>query len=362
MESFFVTLFGFVILLGVLIFVHEFGHFGVAKLAGIKVLKFSLGFPPSLIKRQWGETEYTLSWVPLGGYVKLLGEDKEAEEEIPPEEIHRAYSSKPIWVRFAVIAAGPVSNFLLALVLLCAVYMAGRPVLASEIGNVLADTPAGAAGLREGDLVTAIDGVPVERWDDMRSTIEKNPNRALIFTVERAGRDLDLTITPLIGDQKDMFGRPTGRIGVTPSGRYLQLDTTRSLWEGVRFTFQLTGMVIETLVKLVRLELSPKALSGPITIAQASGESLKHGGALGFIFLLSFISINLAVINLLPVPILDGGHLMFLLIEAVIRRPVRGRVREVATHAGLLFIILLMGLVFFNDISRIIEHGWALKP
>jgi regulator of sigma E protease len=353
--------FGFVILLGVLIFVHEFGHFAVAKLAGIKVLKFSLGFPPSLITRKWGETEYTLSWVPLGGYVKLLGEDKDTEEEIPPEDIPRAYSSKPIWVRFAVIAAGPVSNYLLALILLCAGYMIGWPVLASEIGKVLEDTPARAAGLREGDLVTAIDGVPVQRWDDMRSNIEKHPNQALTFTVERSGRELDLKITPVVGDQKDVFGRPTGKIGVVPSGKRLQLDATRSVWEGVRFTFQLTGLVIETLVKLVKLEISPKALSGPITIAQASGESLK-AGAFSFIFLLSFISINLAVINLLPVPILDGGHLLFLLVEAVMRRPLTGRVREVATHAGLLFIILLMGLVFYNDISRIIEQGWTLKP
>jgi regulator of sigma E protease len=361
LESFVQSLVGFVALLGVLIFIHEFGHFAVAKLAGIKVLKFSLGFPPALIKRKWGETEYTLSWIPLGGYVKLLGEDKEAEDEIPPEEVHRAYSNKPIWVRFAVIAAGPVSNYLLALVLLCVGYMVGWPVLASEIGKVLDDTPARVAGLKEGDLVTAIDGLPVQRWDDMRSTIEKHPNRTLTFTVERAGRELDLKVTPVLGDQKDVFGRPTGRIGVVPSGKRLHLDGPRSAWEGVRFTFQLTGLVVETLVKLVKFEISPKALSGPITIAQASGESLK-AGVFSFIFLLSFISINLAVINLLPVPILDGGHLMFLLVEAVTRRPLTGKVREVATQAGLLFIILLMGLVFYNDITRIIEQGWALKP
>jgi regulator of sigma E protease len=148
---------------------------------------------------------------------------------------------------------------------------------------------------------------------------------------------------------------------VGPGGKALELGVLESVREGWRSTIGLTRLVLKTLVKLVKMEISAKALSGPITIAQASGESLKHG-VLNFIFLLSFISINLAIINLLPVPILDGGHLLFFCIEAVIRRPVTGKVREVATHAGLLFIIFLMVLVFYNDISRILTKGWSLVP
>jgi regulator of sigma E protease len=353
--------FGFLILLGVLIFVHECGHFFVAKMAGVKVLKFSLGFPPAMVKRQWGETEYILSWIPLGGYVKLLGEDPESKEEIPPEDIPRAFTSKSLAARSAIILAGPLSNYVLAAFLLCAGYLAGWPVLASDIGKVVEGSPAAEAGFMVGDKVVAIDGEPTWRWDDMRSIIEKSPNKNLIMTVERNGEKVALSVTPSLSDQKDMFGDSVGRIGVAPSGTGVKLGITGAIWEGFRFTGYLTKLVVMTLVKLVRGEISAKALSGPITIVQASGESLK-AGLFSFIFLLSYISINLAIINLLPVPILDGGHLLFFLIEAVIRRPVTGKIREVAVHVGLLFIVLLMGLVFYNDISRIITQGWTLQP
>ncbi|MBI5252250.1 MAG: RIP metalloprotease RseP [Desulfomonile tiedjei] len=352
---------GFLVLLGVLIFVHEFGHFIVAKMAGVKVLKFSLGFPPTLIKRKWGETEYMLSWIPLGGYVKLLGEDPEQDEEIPPEEKHRAFTSKPLLSRMAIILAGPLFNYLLAFVLICAGYLAGWPVLISEIGKVLDGTPAMEAGLKAGDKIVAIDGQPVWRWDDMRSTIEQNAGRKLNLTVQRDDSTIDLPVTPTVGDQKDIFGEQTGRIGVAPSGKSAQLGIGASIYEGGRFTVYLTKLIVVTLVKLVKGEISAKALSGPITIAQASGESLK-AGLFSFIFLLSYISINLAVINLLPIPILDGGHLLFFVIEAIIRRPVTGKIREYAVQAGLVFIVFLMVLVFYNDISRIITKGWSLTP
>ena len=354
-------LLGFLILLGALIVVHEFGHFITAKIIGVKVLKFSLGFPPILLKRKWGETEYLLGGTPLGGYVKLLGEDPESDEKIPPEELPRAFTSQPLWARMAIILAGPLSNYMLAVVLICGGYLAGWPVLVSEVGTVIDGSPAMEAGVKPGDRVAAIDGEPVWRWDDMRSIIEKNPGRALHITVRRDDRDIELTVTPSLGEQKDVFGEPSGRIGITPSGKSLQLGLGASLHEGIRFTGYLTKLVVVTLVKLVRMEISPKALSGPITIAQASGESLK-AGLFSFMFLMSYISINLAIINLLPIPILDGGHLMFFLIEAVIRRPVTGKVREVAVQFGLLFIVFLVALVFYNDISRILTKGWALTP
>jgi len=352
---------GFIILLGVLIFVHEFGHFIVAKAAGVKVLKFSLGFPPAMIKRTWGETDYMLSWVPLGGYVKLLGEDPESDEEVPPEEIHRSFTSKPLYARAAIIAAGPVFNYLLAVVLLCSGYLMGLPVLASEIGTVVENSPAAIAGVDKGDLITAVDGKPIQRWDEMRSAIEQNAGKNVTLTVDRQGKVLDLKVMPQLSDQKDFFGRPLGRIGVTPSGTKVSLGVIGAISEGVRFTGHLTWLVVETVVKLLKGEVSAKALSGPITIVQASGESLRQG-LFSFLFLMSFISINLAIINLLPVPILDGGHLMFFLVEAIIRRPVTGRVRQVATQLGLLFIIFLMVLVFYNDISRIATQGWSLTP
>ena len=344
-----------------LIFVHEFGHFAVAKLVGVKVLKFSLGFPPALFKRQWGETEYILSWIPLGGYVKLLGEDPESDEEIPEAEKERAFTSKSLWARMAVIIAGPLSNYLLAVVLLSAAYMAGWPVIVSQIGKVLDGSPAMQAGLKPGDEIVAIGGQPVWRWEDMRRLIEKSPGSPLDIRIKRSDREMDLEITPRLADQRGIFGEPLGRIGVAPSGSTVKLGIAASLYEGARFTVELTRLVVVTLVNLVRGKISAKALSGPITIAQASGESLK-AGMFQFVFLLSYISINLAIINLLPIPILDGGHLMFFVIEAVIRKPVTGKIREIAVQAGLLFIVFLMCLVFYNDISRIITKGWSLAP
>lgn len=354
-------LLGFLILLGVLIFIHEFGHFITAKILGVKVLKFSLGFGPALLKRARGETEYRLSWIPLGGYVKLLGEDPESDEEIPPEELPRAFTSKPLWARMAIILAGPLANYMLAVVLICAGYVAGWPVLASDVGKVMDGSPAMQAGFKPHDRVIAIDGEPVWRWDDMRTIIEKNPGRKLNITVQRDGDKIDLAVTPALSEQKDMFGEPSGRIGVTPSGKTVPLGPGASLYEGIQFSGYLTKLVGITLVKLVRGEIGAQALSGPITIAQASGESFK-AGLFSFIFMMSYISINLAIINLLPVPILDGGHLMFFLIEAVTRRPVTGKVREVAVQFGLLFIVFLFALVIYNDVSRILNKGWSLTP
>jgi regulator of sigma E protease len=353
---------GFIILLGVLIFVHECGHFAVAKLLGVKVLKFSLGFPPAMIKRQWGETEYSIGWVPLGGYVKLLGEDPESPgEEIPPEDMTRTFTAKPLLSRVAIILAGPLSNYLMAVVLLCAGYAAGLPVFTSELGKIMDNSPAMEAGLKPGDKVVAIDGQPIWRWDDMRSIIEQRGGRQVNLSVERDGRGIDILVTPSIGDQKDVFGEPVGRIGVTPSGATVKLGFVAAVYEGARFTGYLTKLVGVTLVKVVRGEISAKALSGPITIMQASGESLK-AGFFSFLFLISYISINLAIINLLPVPILDGGHLLFFAIEGIIGKPVTGRVREVATQAGLLFIVFLMVLVIYNDVMRLITQGWTLQP
>ncbi len=352
---------GFIVLLGILIFVHEFGHFIVAKLLGVKVLKFSLGFVSSIIKRKWGETEYMLGWLPLGGYVKLLGEDPESDEPVPEEDRHRTFTSKPLWARVAIVFAGPLSNYLLAVVVLSIGYLAGWPVLTSEIGKVLDETPAKEAGLKSGDQIVAIEGRPVWRWEDMRRMIEKSPGRPLNIRIKRDGLEEDLAITPKVSEQVGIFGEPVGRIGVGPSGATVTLGPAAALCEGVRFTGELTRLVVVTLVNLVRGKVSAKALSGPITIIQASGESLRAGVS-SYLYLLSFISINLAIINLLPVPILDGGHLLFFAIEAVIRRPVTGKVREVAVQAGLLFIVFLMGLVIYNDLSRIITHGWSLTP
>jgi regulator of sigma E protease len=352
---------GPIVMLAALIFVHELGHFLVAKAVGIKVLKFSLGFPPNIIKRKWGETDYCLGAIPLGGYVKLLGEDADSEEEITPEDQARAYPNKPVLHRMAVIAAGPLSNYLMAVVLLIVGYMAGMPVLLAEIGKVLPNTPAASAGLKPGDRILAIDGKPAWRFEDMRSIIEKHPEQRLVLTVQRDGKELEVPITPALSEQKSMFGEDVGRIGVAPSGKSASLGMVESVSEGVRTAGRLTEAIGTTLVMLVKRQLSVDSLGGPLIIVQASGESLK-AGPFSFLLFLSYISINLAIINLLPIPILDGGHLLFLSIEAIIGKPVTGKARELAVQAGVLLILFLMILVFYNDIHRIVTKGWTLAP
>ena len=352
---------GPIVMLASLIFVHELGHFLVAKAVGIKVLKFSLGFPPAIVKRKWGETEYILSWIPLGGYVKLLGEDSEGEEEIPPEEQARAYPNKPVLQRMAVIVAGPLFNYLMAIVLLIIGYMAGMPVLLAEVGKVLPDTPAAAAGLQQGDRIVAIEGKEVWRFEDMRSIIEKRAEQKTMLTVKRDGKEIEIAVTPALSEQKGMFGEQIGRIGVAPSGESARLGIVDSVSEGVRTTVRLTQAIGTTLVMLVKRQLSMDSLGGPLIIVQASGESLK-AGPFNFLLFLSYISINLCIINLLPIPILDGGHLLFLMIEGITGKPVTGKVREMAVQAGLLLIVFLMILVFYNDIHRIVTKGWTLAP
>jgi regulator of sigma E protease len=355
---------GIIILLGILVFVHEFGHFIVAKMAGIKVLKFSLGFPPAAIKRKWGETEYILSWIPLGGYVRFLGDEPDSDETVPPEELHRAFNYQPLWARFAVVAAGPLANYLAAIVFLCfGGYLLGWPELAADLGKVMDGSPASEAGLKTGDVVSAIDGKPVGRWDEMRGIIEKSANKPLTLTVTRDGSSRELRVTPQAGLRGESGEESVGRIGVTPSGKTIttRLGFFASFKEACLFTYRLTVKMYEIIVQMVRREVSLKTVGGPIMIAQATGQSLKEG-PFHFILVLSLISINLAIINLLPVPILDGGHLLFFTIEGLTRKPVRGKIREIATHAGLLFIIFLMVLVFYNDITRVIKDGWTLKP
>jgi regulator of sigma E protease len=352
---------GFLILFIALILVHEFGHLIMAKILGVKVLEFSLGFPPALIKRKWGETEYMLSSIPLGGYVKALGDDPDSGEEIAPEEIHRAFFSKSLISRATIIVAGPLANYLLGVVLLCAGYAAGLPVLASEIGKILEGSPALKAGFKPGDRVVAIDGEPIWRWDDMRTTIEKSPGKLLRVQLKRDAEIIDLSVVPVVDEQKGLRGMSVGRIGVVPSGRAVNLSVLDVIYEGLRSAGYLTKLIVVTVVRLIKMEMSTKDFAGPITMAQVSGEYLKVS-ILSFVFFLGYMSIVIAILNLLPIPPLDGGCLLFFLIEAVTRRPVRGKIRRGVVQGGYLLIIFVMVLAFYNDISRIVTKGWKLWP
>jgi len=349
------NIFAFIIVLGVLIFFHEFGHFLIARLFGVGVEKFSLGFGPRLIGKKVGITDYRLSAVPLGGYVKMVGEEPDAE--IDPADLPLSFTHKHVAKRMLIVAAGPVFNILLAILIFWGIFLvSGKFIMKPSIGSVRAGSPAAAAGLNKGDLITVIDGVRINSWDEMAEIINASEGQALNLTVRRQESTLDFSLAPEKVPTQNIFGEDIQRyvIGITASGEsYTQeMNFFDAGGESLVQSYRVIELMVVIIAKLIKGDISTNTLGGPIMIAQMAGDSAKAGvGSL--IFFIALISINLAIINLLPIPVLDGGHLLFFLIEAVKGSPVSIKVREVAQQVGLFILILLMILVFYNDITRI---------
>lgn len=349
------TVLSAIILLGILIFVHELGHFIFAKLTNVKVLKFSLGFGPKIIGKRYGETEYLVSSVPLGGYVKMLGE--EPGIEIRDEDRARAYSFQPVWKRLLIVLSGPLFNIFFAAVIFILVFLSGVPVLLPEVGEVLADSPAAAAGLRKGDTIQEINNIPIRRWDEMTGFIHKSPGRQLDFKIKRGGELIEITITPERKTVPDIFGekKEVGLIGIKPSGATFTEKGTLSgaVTQGLSRTWDISVLTVLSIIKLIQRIVPAETIGGPILIFQMAGEQAAHG-PLSFFTFMAVISINLGILNLLPIPILDGGHILFLGIEAVRRKPVNEKVVIIAQRLGLAIIVTLMVFAFYNDIMRLI--------
>lgn len=346
----------FIVVLGVLIFFHEFGHFLIAKLCNVKVLKFSLGFGPKVIGKKMGETEYVISAFPLGGFVKMLGEEN--DEQIIPEDAHRSFSKQPVLTRIAIAAAGPMFNFLLAFILFSGIFLiSGYPILIAEVGQVRPDSPADKSGILKGDIIEYIDGKKINKWDDIKKFIEKSPNKGLNMEIIRGDKRISTMVSPKEEIVKNIFGEEikSALIGIVASGniKELKLGPLRALKEGGKKTWELTALTVLTVVKLFQGVIPLKTLGGPIMIGQLTGEIAKQNLS----YLLPFmavISINLAILNLLPVPVLDGGLILLFLIEIAIRKPISIKKREMAQKIGLFLLILLMAIVFYNDLVRII--------
>jgi regulator of sigma E protease len=343
-----------IVLLGILIFAHELGHFLMAKYFKVVVLKFSLGFGRKIAGKKIGETEYLLSLIPLGGYVKLLGEGD--EEGLTPEEQQRSFSQQSVWKRIAIVAAGPAFNFILAILIFAVVYMVGVPVLTTVIGNVQEGSAAYQAGIKAHDVVQAIDGDKVVRWDRMAEKISASDGKPLVFTVSRAGAPLDLTVVPRPMKDKNIFGEEmtTYRIGVGPANDTVihRLNPVEASWTSIKQTCFITKLTLIGIVKIMEGVISPRTLGGPILIAQLAGAQVKEG-IVPFVLFMALLSINLAVLNLLPVPVLDGGHLMFYLIEAVRGKAVSLKTRERAQQLGFILLVMLMIFVIMMDIDRL---------
>jgi regulator of sigma E protease len=341
--------------LGVLIVIHEFGHFLFAKLSGVGVLTFSVGFGPKLWVKKRGETEYALSAFPLGGYVKMVGEDP--DDEVGPADLQKSFAHKGLLKRMAIVAAGPGFNLLLAVLLLMIVFIFyGVPVLSTQVGAVESGLPADRAGVRKGDRIIAVNGQPVSKWEELSKGIKDSQGNSLNLQIQRESQQLQIAVAPMKREGRNIFGekRDEWIIGIGSLVSIEKGNPGLAMVKAVQQTYDYAALTLVALYKMIRGEVSPRNLGGPILIAQMAGQQAQEGlgSFLGFI---AVLSINLGVLNLLPIPVLDGGHLLFFLVEAVIGKPVALKHREVAQQVGIFLLMLLMIYAFYNDIARFFE-------
>jgi len=356
------SIISFIIVLGLLIFVHEFGHFIWAKFFKVKVLKFSLGFGPKLIGRIYGETEYLISAFPLGGYVKMLGEQN--GEEVPADEADRSFAEKPVWQRFIIVAGGPVFNLLFAVLLFFMIFsIAGlpTPVDNTVIGGVLADSPAKKIGLQAEDVILSINGKETIKWMDVSDLISASNGEPVELEIDRQGEILQITGQPEIKPGHNIFGEEVEKrymLGISRSEKvtYEKIPLWKALMAGFSQTWTFIYLTIMGIIKMIQAVIPASELGGPILIAQLAGQQMKAGW-INLVYFMGLISVNLGILNLLPIPILDGGHLMFFTYEALRRRPMSQKTMEICQQIGLVLLVSLMVFVFYNDIARIFTQG-----
>lgn len=357
----FLTLLAFALVIGPLVFVHEMGHYLAGRLFGIHAEAFSIGFGREVAGfTDRRGTRWKFGWLPLGGYVKFAGDMNPASQpdaawlSLPPAERARTFQAKPVWQRAIVVAAGPAVNFVLAMLILGGFALAyGEARTPPVIGQVEAGSAAARAGLRPGDRITALGGRPMARHEDMVSFIRIRAGESVRVDYVRDGAPASVDAVVGTLRERDRFGNEYrfGRLGIAP-GRPVILPVSLSEAPGVavRRTGEIVTLMVETLGQIISGRRPISELGGPLQIAKVAGEQFTLG-LNAFVFLLALVSINLGFINLLPVPMLDGGHLMFYAIEAIRRRPLEPRVQEWAFRGGLAALLALMLLVTFNDLG-----------
>ncbi len=339
-----------IIVFGLLIFIHELGHFLAAKRMGIGVEIFSLGFGPKLVGMRLGETEYRLSALPLGGYVKLVGDDP---REVDSRQ-ENAFLNQPVRSKLAVVIAGPLFNLLLAILIFAVIFTLGVPSLTTVIGEILPDSPALKAGLQVGDRIVAIDQKPINEWTDLVEIIQASANKKLAVQVERNGELITIPVVPQQKQVKNIFGEDLeiGQIGIAPQETMVSYNPLTALGKGVERTGQIIQLTLVSIIKLIQGKISASTIAGPVGIAGMIGSQAKEG-FLPLANLTALLSISLGILNLFPIPILDGGHILFFCIEGIRGRPLNVRTLEKVQQIGLVLLISLMLLALYNDIMRI---------
>ncbi len=351
-QMFYSYILPFAFVLGLLIVVHELGHFLIAKLVGIRVERFSIGFPPRLFGKQIGDTDYCVSAVPFGGYVKMSGMIDESMDTDGIKGEPWEFMSKPIWMRSLVIFAGPAFNVLLTVIIFSAsVYVTGiAETIGPIVGQVMKESPAESIGLHEGDIIKAIDGKPIETWNDMVMVIHAASDKELLLEWERNGEQFSSAVTPKLDKIQGV-----GLIGISPATEMRDAGIFESIAVGSRSTWNLIELVGRSFGLLFSGQVPFKeGLAGPVRIAQMAGDSAKTGFTNLMVFA-AFLSLNLGILNLFPFPVLDGGHLVFLGIEAIIRRPLSVKLKMIVQQVGMAILLALMIFVIFNDFSQLFK-------
>jgi regulator of sigma E protease len=358
----------FLFVLTIVVFFHELGHFLVGRWAGVKVLTFSLGFGPELVGfNDRKGTRWRISAVPLGGYVKFFGDDTEAStpsaetlNHMTPEERTLSFHHKKVGPRAAIVAAGPIANFILAIVIFAFMFtFFGKPSTTARVDKIEANSAASAAGFEVGDVVTAIDGTKIESFSDMQRIVGSRAGERLAFTVSRGATTVQLQGTPELREVKDPFGN-AHRLGVlgitrqTAAGDVLteRVDPATAVWLGVKETWFVIDRTLAYVSGVFTGREAADQVGGPIRIAQISGQVATIGIA-ALIHLAAVLSISIGLLNLFPVPLLDGGHLLFYAIEAVRGRPLSERAQEVGFRIGLGLVLMLMVFATYNDILHL---------
>ncbi len=350
------SVFAIVAVLGGLIFFHELGHFLAAKTFRIGVKTFSLGFGPKIFGFTRGATLYQVAAVPLGGYVSMVGEQDPAD--IPePFTAADSFALRPAWQRLIVVVAGPLCNLLLAWLLYWGLFFAhGQGYLLPEVGDVSPGTPAMAAGIQPGDSIRAVNNQPITRWDELVAAVVGGNGAPLTLSLERDGVARTVAITPAPFNRQNIFGetKTSWAIGVRPTGAegLVRFTLADAAAQGLRHTVRVTGLIGESVVKMFERVVPLESMGGPIRIAKEIHDQAASGSASGVLALAAFISLNLGLLNLLPIPVLDGGHIVFLLFEVLRRKPAPERLMDISARVGVALLLGLMVFVTYNDISK----------